>query len=103
MILPAEVTSIPIVGPRVVSISGDGTDRRPCWWVRASATSGTSRRPAPLPPAEQQSELQMQTRCLVLEFSVFPRTAFIPPAVLLRQAGPRVSRITLIEAGDEHR
>ena len=53
-------------------------------------------------PSERQSELQIQTECLVLEYSVFPKAEFIPPAVALHPAGRGVTRITVVEASDEH-
>jgi hypothetical protein len=47
------------------------------------------------------SELQAQARCLILEYSVWPKAEFIPPAVQSRPTGP--FRITVIEDESEHR
>lgn len=47
------------------------------------------------------SELSAQARCLILEFSTFPKAQFIPPAGQLQSTGPY--HITVIGGGDGHR
>ena len=53
-------------------------------------------------PPGPRSELKIQTRCLALEYSVFPKAELIPPAQAPRSTGEGVFRITVVETSDGH-